>query len=104
MAPKASILDEKLADLFARAVGSAVDSLHDLRTSVCMFVDAERARGASLDELIARVGTMLLNVKQSGPANAALAPEAAAANRELAREMIQWCIDSYPPARARKKS
>jgi hypothetical protein len=104
VAPKASILDEKLANLFAQAVGGAVDSLRDLRESVCMYVDAERARGASLDEVIARVSTMLERVRDSGSARAPLTPEAAAAERELAREMVQWCIDSYLPARARKKS
>ena len=104
MEPKASILDEKLARLFAEALGGAVDSLRDLRESVCTFVEAERARGASLDELIARVSTMLGKARGDGPARASLTPEEAAAERELAREMVQWCIDSYAPAKARKKS
>lgn len=104
MGPKASILDERLAALFAQAVGGAVDSLRDLRESVCMFVEAERARGTPLDEVIGRVSAMLNSVTAPGPAGAPLTPEAAAAERELARAMVQWCVDSYVPTRARKKS
>jgi hypothetical protein len=103
VAPKASILDEKLADLFAQAVGGALDSLRDLRESVCLYVEAERARGASLDEVITRVSTMLGKVRESGGTKS-LIPETEAAERDLAREMVGWCIDSYLPDKARKKS
>ena len=98
--PDASILDEKLASLFAEAVAGAVDSLRDLRESVCMYVDAERARGTSLNEVIAKVSTMLERVRQQ---SGAAAPPTAA-ERELAKEMVNWCVDSYLPDRARKKS
>ena len=104
MTPKASILDEKLANLFAQAVGGALDSLRDLRESVCMYVEAERSRGASLDEVIERVSTMLEKVRASRDGQRSVTPEALAAERELAREMVNWCVDSYLPVRARKKS
>lgn len=104
MTPKASILDEKLASLFAEAVGGAVDSLRDLRESVCIYVEAERARGVPLEEVIARVGAMLEKVRQAGPVQATLTPASAAGERELAREMVHWCVDSYLPIKARKKS
>ena len=104
MAPKASILDEKLASHFAQALGGAVDSLRDLRESVCSFVEAERARGTSLDEVIERVSTMLEKARKADPSRAALTPESAAAERKLAKEMVNWCVDSYIPAPARKKS
>jgi len=104
VAPKASILNERLADLFAQAVGGALDSLRDLRESVCMYVEAQRAAGASLDDVIAKVSTMLEKARDSGAGRAGLTPEEAAAERELAREMVTWCMNSYMPTPARKKS
>jgi hypothetical protein len=102
--PDASILDEKLATLFAEAVGGAVDSLRSLRESVCMYVEAERARGASLDAVIARVSTMLERVRHQSSPETGIAAQPTQAERELAKEMVQWCIDTYLPAKARKKS
>ncbi len=98
--PDASILDEKLASLFAEAVGGAVDSLRALRESVCLYVEAERARGTPLSEVVAKVSTMLERVRhQSGAENPPTAGE-----RALAKEMVNWCVDTYLPEKARRKS
>ena len=108
MTPKdnadASILDEKLAGLFAEAVGGAVDSLRVLRESVCLYVEAERARGTPLDVVIAKVSTMLERVRHDSAAESGVIAEPTEAERALAKEMVSWCIDSYLPAKARKKS
>ncbi len=101
--PDASILDEKLAAVFAGAVGGAVDSLRVLRESICMYVEAERARNTPLDVVIAKVSTMLERVRHQTASRDGLVPEPTAAERELAKEIVGWCIDSYLPAR-RKKS
>ena len=102
--PDASILDEKLAALFVGAVGGAVDSLHVLRESVCLYVETERSRGTPLDVVIAKVSTMLERVRHHSADTEGIVPEPTAAERELAREIVSWCIDSYLSAKARKKS
>jgi hypothetical protein len=100
----ASILDQKLAALFAGAVGGALDSLRDLRESVCLYVETERNRGTPLDAVIAKVSTMIERVRHQRAADTGVISEPTKAERELAKEMVNWCIDSYLPAKARKKS
>ncbi len=100
--PDASILDEKLASLFSEAVGGAVESLRVLRESVCMYVEAERARGTSLDVVIAKVSTMLERVRHQ-TAGSEIVPQPTEAERDLAREIVSWCIETYLPAKNRKK-
>lgn len=102
--PDASILDQKLASLFTEAVGGAVDSLRALRESVCLYVEAERARGAPLNVVIAKVSTMLERVRHQNVSESGIVAEPTAAERDLAKEMVSWCFDTYLPAKARKKS
>lgn len=100
----ASILDEKLAALFAGAVGGALDSLRALRESICLYVETERARGTPLDVVIAKVSTMIDRIRHQSVAETGIVAEPTPAERELAKEMVNWCIESYLPAKARKKS
>lgn len=102
--PDASILDAKLAEVFAGAVGGALDSLRVLRESVCLYVEDERARGTPLNVVIARVSTMLERVRHHTAGAGGTVREPTAAERQLAREVVSWCIESYLPAKARKKS
>lgn len=102
--PDASILDEKLARLFAGAVGGALDSLRALRETICLYVESERDRGTPLEEVIERVSGMIERVRFQSASAAAARSEPSKAERDLAREMVNWCIDSYLPARSRKKS
>lgn len=102
--PDASILDEKLASLFAGAVGGALDSLRALRESICLYVETERARGTPLDVVIAKVSTMIERVRHQSVAETGIVTAPTPAERELAREMVGWCIEFYLPAKARKKS
>jgi hypothetical protein len=102
--PDAFILDEKLAALFVGAVGGAVESLRVLRESICMYVETERARGTSLDVVIAKVSTMLERVRHHSAETDGIVPDPTPAERELAKEIVSWCIDSYLPKKARKQS
>jgi hypothetical protein len=101
--PDASILDAKLAALFRQAVGGALDSLRSLRESVCMYVETERDRGTPMDVVVAKVSTMIERVRRQSVAETGVVAEPTAAERELAKEMINWCVDTYLPAKARKK-
>ena len=80
---------ERLASVMAEKTDAAIAARIVLRDAVCDFVAVERQRGIPLSEVIAAVKRILARV-QSHVDNA---------TEELARRLVDWCLEFHPSRR-----
>jgi hypothetical protein len=88
-------LGDVLALALDRAVGSSLDSLLVLRTSVKGYATHQKARGVPLDDIMRALSTVLMEVEDERSAD----PDGNGhRDPELARQIRAWCSDDYKHA------
>ena len=71
--------------LLADSTNKAIKDRIELRNAVCAYLDAERKRGASLPTVLHSVEAILERAEvRAGSTNG---------HRELAKQLIDWCLE-----------
>lgn len=85
-------LPTALSSALERALGTSLDSLHNLRGLVIGFARRQYAQGVPLNDVIVAVGRQLMSAED----DAVPRPGAAEArDPELARQLRAWCAEGY---------
>jgi hypothetical protein len=88
-------LPAALADALARGVGTSLDSLHHLRSSVINYARREEKRGVPVNDVIVAVGRLLMAAEDD------VVPKtdgSSARDPDLARQVRAWCAEAYSTA------
>jgi hypothetical protein len=85
-------LPSALANALERAVGTSLNSLHQLRGLVVGYARRQQEHGVPLNDVIVAVGRMLMTAEDDA---APRAPAALARDPELARQVRAWCAEGY---------
>jgi len=94
-------------DVLLQAALALTDLAAEEEPEVHDFVISQpEAALAGMDDFVRAMHTrsgLIERVRHQRMAEAGVIAEPTKAERDLAREMVNWCIDTYLPARARKK-
>jgi hypothetical protein len=85
-------LPTALADALERAVGTSLDSLHNLRGLVIAHSRRQQAHGVPLNDVIVAVGRLLMTAEDDAVPHP---PATQARDPELARQVRAWCAEGY---------
>jgi hypothetical protein len=87
-----SILSQELARAFNAAAADTLGSLDALRDTICLYVEKERERGASVDLVTANIRAMLHR------ANTRLASDSVGEgirDEAITSQVLKWCAQFY---------
>ena len=88
-------MGDVLAHALDRAVGSSLESLSVLRTSVRSYTNHQKARGVPLDAVMRALSTVLMEVEDDRTSEGAVD---FLRDPELARQIRAWCSEDYRAA------
>lgn len=76
----------------------ATQTRRGLRDAVCDYVAVEQARGVSIARIIQTVKDILRNAETVAAADA---PAAEIRDDDLAKQLVDWCVEFHHAARSR---
>ena len=85
-------LPTALANALERAVGTSLDSLHNLRGLIIGYARRQEAHGVPLNDVIVAVGRQLMTAEDDALPRDGVAE---ARDPELARQLRAWCAEGY---------
>ena len=87
-----ALLGTALAQALDRALGTSLDSLHQLRQSVRTYTGHQKSRGIPLDGVMMALSAVLMEVEDERRRGAELEGPR---DPELARQLRAWCSEDY---------
>jgi hypothetical protein len=85
-------LPTALSEALERALGTSLDSLHNLRGLIVGFARRQQAHGVPLNDVIVAVGRLLMTAEDDAVPRLGAAE---ARDPELARQLRAWCAEGY---------
>ena len=85
-------LPSALANALERALGTSLDSLHNLRGLIVGYAQRQQSHGVPLNDVIVAVGRLLMTAEDDAVPRAGAVE---ARDPELARQLRAWCAEGY---------
>jgi hypothetical protein len=85
-------LPSALSSALERAVGTSLNSLHQLRGLVIGYARRQHEHDVPLNDVIVAIGRLLMTAEDDAAPRPSAAP---ARDPELARQVRAWCAEGY---------